>query len=114
VPADTPYATMRTDVDYAQFVKPDLGVGRIMADSILDATTMLAKTFFRKEFLPEENMPHWLRRLGKEERGLRRSSLESTGRRRPRRVAERTFYPANEVRAALDKSGLKPTMSSPR
>jgi hypothetical protein len=24
VPADTPYATMRTDVDYAQFVKPDL------------------------------------------------------------------------------------------
>ena len=52
VPADTPYATMRTDVDYSRFVKPDLGVGRIIADSVLDATVMLARSFFRKEFLP--------------------------------------------------------------
>jgi hypothetical protein len=52
VPADTPYATLRSDVDFSRFVKPDLGVGRIMADSIQDATVLLARTFFRKEYLP--------------------------------------------------------------
>jgi hypothetical protein len=52
VPSDTPYATLRNDVDFTRFVKPDLAVGRIMADNIEDATLMLEKTFFRKEYLP--------------------------------------------------------------
>jgi len=55
VPSDTPLATMRTDVDYSRFVKPDVGVGRIIADDVLDATLLLTRTFFRKEWLPGGN-----------------------------------------------------------
>ncbi len=115
VPADTPYATMRTDVDYAQFVKPDLGVGRIMADSILDATTMLAKTFFRKEFLPGGRYAA-LAPAGWEKKsvvydGHRLNQPDEGG---PDASPKEPFYPASEVRAALDKSGLKTDYVVPR
>ena len=91
-PPTRPTPRMRTDVDYSQFVKPDLGVGRIMADSVLDATLMLAQ-----DLLPQ-GIP--ARRqvcragpggLGEEGRALRRPSVESARRRRSRCVAQRTF-----------------------
>jgi hypothetical protein len=115
VPADTPYATMRTDVDYAQFVKPDLGVGRIMADSILDATTMLAKTFFRKEFLPGGKYAA-LAPAGWEKRavlydGHRLNQPDEGG---PDASPNEPFYPANEVVDTLNKSGLKTDYVVPR
>ena len=62
VPADTPYATLGMSHDYTRFVKPDLAVGRIMGDCVLDATLLLMKTFWRAEFLPGAAMPRW--RLG--------------------------------------------------
>ncbi|MEI6502647.1 MAG: C25 family cysteine peptidase, partial [Armatimonadota bacterium] len=46
VPADTPYACMRDDVDYTRFVQPDLAVGRLMGDTLEDVTLQLQKTFF--------------------------------------------------------------------
>ena len=108
VPADTPYATMRTDVDYSQFVKPDLGVGRIMADSVLDATTMLARTFFRKEFLPGGKYAA-LAPAGWEKKavlydGHRLNQPDEGG---PDASPNEPFHPANEVMAALTKGGLK-------
>ena len=115
VPADTPYATMRSDVDYSQFVRPDLGVGRIMADSVLDATLMLARTFFRKEFLPGGTYAA-LAPAGWEKKavlydGHRLNQPDEGG---PDASPNEPFYPANEVREALDKSGLKTDYVVPR
>ena len=102
VPADTPYATMRTDVDYSRFVKPDLGVGRVIADSVLDATLMLARTFFRKEFLPGGKYAA-LAPAGWETKavlydGHRLNQPDEGG---PDASPKEPFYPANEVMAAL-------------
>ena len=115
VPADTPYATMRTDVDYSQFVKPDLGVGRIMADSVLDATVMLARTFFRKEFLPGGKYAA-LAPAGWEKKavlydGHRLNQPDEGG---PDASPNEPFYPAKEVMAALTKGGLKTDYVFPR
>lgn len=52
VPTDTPYGTLRNDVDFTRYVKPDVAVGRILGDNIYDESMMLARTFFRKGFLP--------------------------------------------------------------
>ena len=115
VPADTPYATMRTDVDYAHFVKPDLGVGRIIADSVLDATVMLARTFFRKEFLPGGKYAA-LAPAGWETKavlydGHRLNQPDEGG---PDASPNEPFYPANEVMAAFTQGGLKADYVLPR
>ena len=115
VPADTPYATMRTDVDYSQFVKPDLGVGRIMADSVLDATTMLARTFFRKEFLPGGKYAA-LAPAGWEKKavlydGHRLNQPDEGG---PDASPSEPFYPAKEVLKTLNQGGLKADYTFPR
>ena len=114
VPADTPYATMRTDVDYSRFVKPDLGVGRIMADSMLDATAMLARTFFRKEFLPGGKYAA-LAPAGWENKamlydGHRLNQPDEGG---PDASPNEPFYPAKEVMDASTKGGLKADYAFP-
>jgi hypothetical protein len=115
VPADTPYATMRTDVDYSRFVKPDLGVGRVIADSVLDATLMLARTFFRKEFLPGGKYAA-LAPAGWETKamlydGHRLNQPDEGG---PDASPKEPFYPANEVLAAFGQGGLKADYVFPR
>lgn len=115
VPADTPYATMRTDVDYSRFVKPDLGVGRIMADSILDATAMLARTFFRKEFLPGGKYAA-MAPAGWEKKamlydGHRLNQPDEGG---PDASPNEPFYPAKEVMDTFTKGGLKVDYAFPR
>jgi hypothetical protein len=105
VPADTPYATLRTDTDYKRFVKPDLGVGRIMADSVQDATMQLVKTFFRKEYLPGGKYAD-LAPAGWEKKaivfdGHRLNQPDEGG---PDASPNEPFHPANEVRAVLAKA----------
>lgn len=115
VPADTPYATIRTDVDYSRFVKPDLGVGRVIADSALDATMMLARSFFRKEFLPGGKYAA-LTPAGWETKavlydGHRLNQPDEGG---PDASPNEPFYPANEVMAAFTHGGLKADYVVPR
>jgi hypothetical protein len=115
VPADTPYATMRTDVDYSRFVKPDLGVGRVIADSVLDATVMLTRSFFRKEFLPGGKYAS-LAPAGWETKavlydGHRLNQPDEGG---PDATAKEPFYPAREVLASFTRNGLKTDYVVPR
>ena len=115
VPADTPYATMRTDVDYSRFVKPDLAVGRIMADNVQDATVMLARTFFRKEFLPDGKYAA-LAPKGWEKKavvfdGHRLNQPDEGG---PDASPNEPFHPAGEVQAVFTKNELKADYVFPR
>jgi hypothetical protein len=115
VPADTPYATLRTDVDYSRFVKPDLGVGRIIGDSVLDETVMLARSFFRKEYLPGGKYAA-LAPAGWETKavlydGHRLNQPDEGG---PDASPNEPFYPGKEVLAELTKAGLKTDYVYPR
>jgi hypothetical protein len=51
VPSMSPYANLSAEYPTNITVKEDLGVGRIVAHSILDATSMLMKTFHYSEFM---------------------------------------------------------------
>lgn len=115
VPADTPYATMRTDLDYTRFVKPDLAVGRIMADNIQDASLQLVKTFFRKEYLPGGKYAA-LAPAGWEKKavvfdGHRLNQPDEGG---PAASPNEPFFPASEVQAAFVKAGLNAEYVFPR
>jgi hypothetical protein len=107
VPADTPYATMRTDVDYSRFVKPDLAVGRIAADDVLDATLQLTRTFFRKEFLPGGKFaalaPAGWEKTAVVFDGHRLNQPDEGG---PDASPNEPFHPAGEVQAVFAKNGL--------
>lgn len=105
VPADTPYATLRTDTDFKRFVKPDLGVGRIMADNVQDATMQLVKTFFRKDYLPGGTYAD-LAPAGWEKKavvfdGHRLNQPDEGG---PDASPNEPFHPANEVLAQFAKA----------
>ena len=50
VPADTPYATLNPKLDYTRFVKPELAVGRLMGDCVLDVTLQLMKPSGARSF----------------------------------------------------------------
>ncbi len=115
VPADTPYATLRKDSDYARFVKPDLAVGRIMADNIEDASLQLVKTFFRKEYLPGGKYAA-LAPAGWEKKavvfdGHRLNQPDEGG---PDASPNEPFHPADGVKAAMEKSGLATDYLFPR
>jgi hypothetical protein len=51
VPSQSPYASLKEIVPNNLTIEEDLGVGRIVGHSLLDATNQLARTFFYKEFL---------------------------------------------------------------
>jgi hypothetical protein len=51
VPSAGPYANLTPVMPTNESVREDLGVGRILAHSILDATNQLMRTFFYHEFL---------------------------------------------------------------
>jgi hypothetical protein len=51
VPSASPYASMQKNVPNNLTIKEDLGIGRIVALSILDATNLLMRTFFYREYL---------------------------------------------------------------
>ncbi len=115
VPSDTPLATMRTDVDYSRFVKPDLGVGRIIADDVLDATLLLTRTFFRKEWLPGGKYAA-LAPAGWEKRsvvfdGHRLNQPDEGG---PDASPSEPFHPAGEVRDYFSTIGMKNDYVFPR
>ena len=115
VPADTPYATMRTDSDYTRFVKPDLAVGRIMADNIEDASLQLVKTFFRREYLPGGKYAT-LAPAGWEKKavvfdGHRLNQPDEGG---PDASPNEPFFPASEVQGVFVKTGLKTDYVFPR
>ena len=115
VPGDTPYATMRNDLDYTRFVKPDLAVGRIMADNIEDASLQLVKTFFYKEYLPGGRYAA-LAPAGWEKNaivfdGHRLNQPDEGG---PAASPDQPFFPAADVQATLAKSGLKTDYRFPR
>jgi hypothetical protein len=115
VPADTPYATMKTDSDFKRFIKPDLGVGRIMADSVQDATMMLVKTFFRKEYLPGGKYaslaPAGWEKMAIVFDGHRLNQPDEGG---PDASPNEPFFPASEVKAVFAKSGLNAEYVYPR
>ena len=115
VPSDTPYATMRTDLDYTRFVKPDLAVGRIMADNIEDASMQLVKTFFRKEYLPGGKYAA-LAPAGWEKKaivfdGHRLNQPDEGG---PAASPEQPFFPAADVQAVFAKTDMKTEYVFPR
>jgi len=115
VPAETPYATLRNDVDYSRFVKPDFAVGRIIADDIQDATLLLARTFFRKEYLPGGKYAS-LAPAGWEKKsvvfdGHRLNQPDEGG---PNASPNEPFHPAGEVQDVFGKSGLKSEYVFPR
>ena len=115
MPADTPYATLRSDVDFSRFVKPDLAVGRIMADSIQDATLLLAKTFFRKEYLPGGKYaslaPEGWEKKAVVYDGHRLNQPDEGG---PDASPNEPFHPASEVEGVFKKAGLKADYVFPR
>ncbi len=115
VPADTPYATLSTGTDYARFTKPDLAVGRIMADNVLDASLQLVKTFFRKEYLPGGKyaalVPAGWEKKAVVFDGHRLNQPDEGG---PDASPNEPFFPANEVKAAIAKSGLMTDYVFPR
>ncbi len=108
VPSDTPYATLRNDVDFSRFVKPDFAVGRISADNTQDATYMLARTFFRKEYLPGGKFaalaPEGWEKKGVVFDGHRLNQPDEGG---PDASPNEPFHPAAEVQAVFEKSSLK-------
>ncbi|HEX3999942.1 MAG TPA: C25 family cysteine peptidase [Pirellulales bacterium] len=115
VPSDTPYATLRADVDFTHFVKPDLAVGRIMADNIHDASLMLVKTFFRKQYLPGGRYAS-LAPQGWEKRaivldGHRLNQPDEGG---PDASPHEPFHPAGEVAHEFAKAGLAASYVFPR
>jgi len=115
VPADTPYATMRTDSDYTRFVKPDLAVGRIMADNVEDASLQLVKTFFRKEYLPGGKYAA-LAPAGWEKNavvfdGHRLNQPDEGG---PEASPDAPFFPASDVQKVFIGTGLKTDYVFPR
>lgn len=107
VPSDTPYATLRSDTDFTRFVKPDLAVGRIMADNIEDASLLLEKTFFRKEYLPGGKYanlaPHDWEHKAIVMDGHRLNQPDEGG---PDASPNEPFHPAGEVAEVFKKSGL--------
>lgn len=108
VPSDTPYATLRNDVDFSRFVKPDMAVGRISGDNVIDATNMLARTFFRKEFLPGGKYaalaPEGWEKKAVVFDGHRLNQPDEGG---PDASPNEPFHPAGEVQAVFEKSSLK-------
>ena len=115
VPSDTPLGTLRTDVDYSRFVKPDVAVGRIIADDVLDATLLLTRTFFRKEWLPGGKYAA-LAPAGWEKRsvvfdGHRLNQPDEGG---PDASPNEPFHPAGEVQAYFTKAGLNSDYVYPR
>ncbi|UCG68817.1 MAG: hypothetical protein JSV09_13625 [Thermoplasmata archaeon] len=52
VPSASPYAILQETVSNNLTMKEDLGIGRIVGHSLLDATNQLVKTFFYSEYLP--------------------------------------------------------------
>jgi hypothetical protein len=115
VPADTPYASLVKDYDFSRFVKPDLAVGRIMADNILDATLQLVRTFFRKEYLPGGRYAS-LAPEGWEQKavvfdGHRLNQPDEGG---PDASPNEPFHPAAEVAGVFKNDGLKTDYVFPR
>jgi hypothetical protein len=115
VPADTPYATLRTDTEFGRFVKPDIAVGRIMADTVLDASVQLVKTFFRKEYLPGGKYaslvpPGWEKKSVVYD-GHRLNQPDEGG---PDASPDEPFHPAVEVKDMMAKAGLSGEYVFPR
>jgi len=115
IPAETPYATMRTDTDFTRFVKPDLAPGRIIADSVLDATWMLTRTFWYHDFLPGGKYAP-LAPAGWEGKailfdGHRLNQPDVGG---PAASSNEPFYPSNEIIGAISKAGYKTDYVVPR
>lgn len=115
VPADTPYATMRDDVDYTRFVKPDLAVGRLTADNVEDATLQLQRAFFRSEYLPGGKYaalaPAGWEKAGIVYDGHRLNQPDEGG---PSASTTEPFHPAGEVTDVYRQAGLDTTYAFPR
>jgi hypothetical protein len=106
VPAETPYATMRTDTDFTRFVKPDLAPGRIIGDSVLDATLLVARSCCYKDFLPGGRFAS-LAPAGWEKKavlldGHRLNQPDEGG---PPASSDKPFYPSEEIMAAIKQAG---------
>ncbi|UCC68486.1 MAG: hypothetical protein JSV79_00690 [Armatimonadota bacterium] len=115
VPAETPYATMRTDVDFTRFVKPDLAPGRIMGDGILDVTWMLMRTFWYREFLPGGEYAslapaEWERKAVLID-GHRLNQPEAGG---PPASPDEPFHPAQEIVDTISGAGYETDYLVPR
>jgi len=115
VPADTPYATLRTDTAFDRFIKPDMAVGRIMADNVQDASLQLVKTFFRKEYLPGGKyaslVPAGWEKKSVVYDGHRLNQPDEGG---PDASPDEPFHPAVEVKDAMAKAGLSAEYVVPR
>jgi hypothetical protein len=115
VPAETPYATMRTDTNFTRFVKPDLAPGRIIADSILDATWMLTRTFWYHDFLPKGKYASlapagWSGKAILVD-GHRLNQPDPGG---PPASNKQPFHPAKEIMSAMSRAGYKTDYVVPR
>ena len=108
VPSDTPFATLRNDVDFSRFVKPDLAVGRIIGDNVLDESLLLTRTFFRKEYFPGGKFaalaPAGWEKLSVVFDGHRLNQPDEGG---PAASPDEAFHPAGEVQAVFTANGLK-------
>ena len=115
VPADMPYATMRDDVDFTRLVKPDLAVGRIIGDDVQDASGMLVKTFFYREFLPggkyAGNAPAGWQGKSVVLDGHRLNQPDEGG---PAASPNEPFFPAREVGEVFTSAGLKSDYVMPK
>lgn len=115
VPADTPYATLNPTADFGRFTKPDLAVGRIMADNVRDASMQLVKTFFYRDYLPGGKYAA-LAPAGWEKKsvvydGHRLNQPDEGG---PDASPDEPFHPATEIKATMAKAGLSAEYLFPR
>ena len=115
VPADTPYASLIAGSGFGRFVKPDLGVGRIMADNVQDASMQLVKTFFKKEYKTGGKYAA-LAPAGWEKKsvvydGHRLNQPDEGG---PDASPDEPFHPAIEVRDIMAKAKMSGEYVFPR
>jgi len=115
VPADDPYGCLRSDTDFTRYVKPDLAVGRLMGDGVLDVSLQLVKTFFYKEYAPGGKY------AGLAPAGWEKKSVVYDGHRLnqpdeggPDASPDKPFFPAAEVQQLHAKAGLSGEYVFPR
>ncbi|UCF09066.1 MAG: hypothetical protein JSW28_05115, partial [Thermoplasmata archaeon] len=116
VPSHSPYASLKETVSSNLTVKEDLGAGRIVGHSILDATNQLARTFFYREYLPS-GMYSNLAPSGWEENatvvdGHRLNQPRNGG--PPHTSCDEPFHPAGDGKEAFEANNFSASYITPK
>ncbi|UCF09008.1 MAG: hypothetical protein JSW28_04805, partial [Thermoplasmata archaeon] len=116
VPSHSPYASLKETVSSNLTVKEDLGAGRIVGHSILDATNQLARTFFYRDYLPgglysNLGLSGWEGKAVVVD-GHRLNQPRNGG--PPHTSCDEPFHPAGDVKAAFETNNFSASYITPK